>query len=68
MPARDEQAATLLDVSARAMEEACEAMCASRRPERIVSWPHRNRVAGLDDHCAEEERDRARERGRPPGP
>ena len=68
MPARDEQAATRLNVSARAMEEACEAMCAGRRPERIVSWPHLNRVAGLDDYGAEEERYRARGGGRPPGP
>ena len=53
-------AATLLNVSVRAMEEACEAM-RGRHPERIVSWPHLNRVAGLDDY-AEEERYRT-----PPG-
>ncbi len=52
-------AATLLNVSVRAMEEACEAMRAGRHPERIVSWPHLNRVAGLDDYYAEEERYRA---------
>ena len=49
-------AATLLNVSVRAMEEACEAMRAGRHPDRIVSWPHLNRVAGLDDYYAEEER------------
>lgn len=54
-------AATLLNVSVRAMEEACEAMRAGRHPDRIVSWPHLNRVAGLDDYYAEEER------YRPPG-
>ena len=31
-------------------------MRAGRHPERIVSWPHLNRVAGLDDYYAEEER------------
>lgn len=46
-------------MSVRAMEEACEAMRAGRHPERIVSWPHLNRVAGLDDFYAEEERYRA---------
>ncbi len=49
-------AATLLNVSIRAMEEACDAMRAGEHPERIVSWPHLNRVAGLDDYYAEEER------------
>ena len=52
-------AATLLNVSVRAMEEACEAMRAGGHPDRIVSWPHLNRVAGLDDYYAEEERYRA---------
>ena len=58
--ARDE-GADILNVSVRAMEEACEAMRAGRHPDRIVSWPHLNRVAGLDDYYAEEER------YRPPG-
>ena len=49
-------AATLLNVSIRAMEEACDAMRAGGHPERIVSWPHLNRVVGLDDYYAEEER------------
>ena len=49
-------AATQLDVSVRAMEEACGAMRAGRRPDRIVAWPHLNRVAGLDDYYGEEER------------
>ena len=49
-------AATLLNVSVRAMEEACDAMRDGRHPDRIVSWPHLNRVAGLDDYYAEEER------------
>lgn len=49
-------AATLLNVSIRAMEEACDTMRAGEHPERIVSFPHLNRVAGPDDHYAEEER------------
>lgn len=49
-------AATLLNVSVRAMEEACDAMRAGGHPERIVSWPHLNRVAGLEDYYAEEKR------------
>ena len=49
-------AATLLNVSVRAMEEACDAMRTGGHPERIVSWPHLNRVAGLDDYYVEEER------------
>ena len=49
-------AATLLNVSVRAMEEACDAMRSGAHPERIVSWPHLNRVAGLDDYYGEEER------------
>ena len=49
-------AATLLNVSIRAMEEACDAMRAGGHPERIISWPHLNRVVGLDDYYAEEER------------
>ncbi|MDD9982699.1 MAG: isocitrate lyase/PEP mutase family protein [Gammaproteobacteria bacterium] len=49
-------AATLLNVSVRAMEEACDAMRAGGHPARIVSWPHLNRVAGLEDYYAEEER------------
>ena len=52
-------AATLLNVSVRAMEEACDTMRAGGHPDRIVSWPHLNRVAGLDDYYAEEERYRA---------
>ena len=35
-------------------------------PDRIVSWPHLNRVAGLDDYYAEEERYRTP--GSKPGP
>ena len=57
-------AATLLNVSVRAMEEACEAMRAGRHPDRIVSWPHLNQVAGPDDYYAEEERYRTPGRGR----
>ena len=38
------------------MEEACEATPFGRHPDRIVSRPHLNRVAGLDDCYAEEER------------
>ena len=49
-------AATLLNVSIRAMEEACDAMRCGGHPDRIVSWPHLDRVAGLDDYYAEEER------------
>ena len=52
-------AATLLNVSIRAMEEACDVMRAGGHPDRIVSWPHLNRVAGLDHYYAEEERYRA---------
>jgi len=49
------------------MEEACATMRAGRHPDRIVSWPHLNRVAGLDDYCAEEERYRTPEAGPRPG-
>ena len=56
-------AATLLNVSIHAMEEACDAMRAGAHPERIVSWPHLNRVAGLDDYYAEEERYRTATEG-----
>ena len=61
-------AATLLNVSVRAMEEACDTMRAGGHPEHIVSWPHLNRVAGLDDYYAEEERYRTAVDGARPAP
>ena len=61
-------AATLLNVSVRAMEEACDAMRAGGHPEHIVSWPHLNQVAGLDDYYAEEERYRIAVDGARPAP
>ena len=49
-------AVTLLNVSVRAMEEACATMRAGSLPERIVAWDHLNAVAGLDDYYREEQR------------
>ena len=52
-------AATMLNVSVQAMEEAASTMNQGGLPQRIVPWDHLNRLAGLDDYYAEEERYRS---------
>ena len=52
-------AATLLNVSVRAMEDALAVMREGGLPDRIVSWEHLYAVAGLDDYYAEEWRYRS---------
>ena len=52
-------AATLLNVSVRAMEDALAVMREGGLPDRIVSWEHLYAVAGLDDYYAEEGRYRS---------
>lgn len=49
--ARDEGA----DILIPGRTDAATTMRAGRHPDRIVSWPHLDRIAGLDDYCAGEE-------------
>lgn len=55
-------AATLLNVSIHAMEDACAAFRAGQLPDRIVSWQHLNEVAGLEEYYDAEDRYRAKKR------